>query len=328
LNVCNTGRDDLIVQPITSSNPRFSATTPSSGYPVVISHDFCFPFEVVFQPSGSGPQVGTLTIASNDPAHPTTTVQVLGTGAEPDIRVTGSTAFGVTSAWIPAQKTVSVCNTGGCHLTVSSASVGCADFAVVDSPFPATVSPGSCLDLGLEFTPTLPARRSCVLTIASDDPDTPASTRTLTARTPPFLTLHAGVVDPQGALGSVAGLGSTLTIGFVNAFRPRWAWDLRVGYSRFDGAAGQLDTRVWTVLANVKFTFNPAAPARLFVNGGPAMYHFSPGDLEGGFNLGAGLNLSAGRRFAFEGTYNYQVALSASPDLRFSQFQLGLLVSF
>lgn len=328
LNVCNTGKDDLIVQPITSSNPLFSVTTPSSGYPVVISHDFCFPFEVAFQPSGSGPQAGTLTVTSNDPVHPTTTVPVSGSGGEPDIRVTGSTAFGVTSAWTPAEKTVSVCNTGTCALAVSSASVGCADFAVVDSPFPAALGPGSCLDVGVEFTPTLPARRSCVLTIASDDPDTPAVTRTLTARTPPFLTLHGGLVDPHGALGSTASVGSTFTVGFVNPFLPRWAWDLSAGFSRFDGAAGQPDTRAWTVLANARFTFNPAAPARFFVKGGPGLYHFTPGDVEGGLNVGAGLNVPAGRRFAFEGTYDYHLAFTASPDVEFSRFQLGLLISF
>jgi hypothetical protein len=123
LNVCNTGKTDLVVSPITSSNPLVAVTAPSSGYPVVISHDFCFPFEVTFQPSGVGPQTATLTIPSNDPAHPTTTAQVFATGTEPDIRVTGSTDFGASSAWSPAEKTVSVCNTGACDLQVASAAI-------------------------------------------------------------------------------------------------------------------------------------------------------------------------------------------------------------
>jgi len=33
-------------------------------------------------------------------------------------------------------------------------------------------------------------------------------------------------------------------------------------------------------------------------------------------------------RFSFEATYNYNRAITASPDLAFSQFLLGLLVSF
>lgn len=328
LPVCNTGRDDLVVQPITSSNPRFSVTTPSSGFPVTISHDFCFPFEVAFQPSGAGSQTGTLTIPTNDPAHPVTVVQVSGSGATPDVRVTGSTAFGVTSGWKPAEKTVSVCNAGACELSVAAVSTACADFAVAASPFPATLGAGACLDSVVEFTPTLPGRRSCGLSVASNDPDTPVVGRTLTARTPPFLSLHAGVVDPSGALASSAGLGSSFELGLVNPFRPRWAWELRVSRARFDGTSGQPDTRALTLRAGARFTFNPAAPLRVFVSAGPTLFHFEPGDVEGGLSLGAGLQLPAGRRFAFEATYGYHVALTASPDLEWSQFQAGILISF
>jgi hypothetical protein len=67
LRVCNTGKEDLEVNPITSSNPQFAVTTPSAGYPVVVSPDFCFPFEVTFTPTSTGSQSSTLTITSNDP---------------------------------------------------------------------------------------------------------------------------------------------------------------------------------------------------------------------------------------------------------------------
>ena len=50
-------------------------------------------------------------------------MDVTGTGNEPDIRVTGSTDFGVTSAWRPAERTVAVCNIGQCDLSVLSATV-------------------------------------------------------------------------------------------------------------------------------------------------------------------------------------------------------------
>src|SRR5919106_126204 len=39
LNVCNTGKADLVIDPIASSNSQFIVTTPSAGYPVVISPD-------------------------------------------------------------------------------------------------------------------------------------------------------------------------------------------------------------------------------------------------------------------------------------------------
>ncbi|MBW8836656.1 MAG: choice-of-anchor D domain-containing protein, partial [Burkholderia sp.] len=132
LDVCNTGNDDLIVDAITSSNPRFSVAAPSAGFPVMISHDFCFPFQVVFNSAATGSQSATLTISSNDPDHPKVDVQVSGNGTEPDVRVTGSTDFGVASAWTPAEKTVSVCNTGGCNLSVTAATINCTDFTLVN----------------------------------------------------------------------------------------------------------------------------------------------------------------------------------------------------
>ena len=67
---------------------------------------------------------------------------------------------------------------------------------------------------------------------------------------------------------------------------------------------------------------------RLFVNGGVGAYHFDPGNFEGGGNLGLGLNVPAGPRFAIEATYNYHWVFTASPTLRFSQFQAGVLFSF
>ncbi len=328
LNVCNTGKEDLIVSGITSSNPRFSVTAPSAGFPVTISHDFCFPFQVVFDATAAGPQSATLTIVSNDLGSPNTAVQVTAAGTEPDIRVTGSTDFGIPSAWTPAEKTVSVCNTGGCNLAVSAAAVSCADFTLVNNPFPASVSPGACLDLVVRFTPQLAGHKTCELKVTSDDPDTPVVSRTLDARTPPFLSLHAGLVEPHGALSSVAKQGSTFNLDFVYPFRPRWAWDVRLGRSSFDGKAGLPDTDVDTLSANAKYTFNPAAAVRVFLNGGIGAYHFAPGNFEGGGNLGIGINVPLPPIFALELTYNYHSAFTAAPDLNFSQVQLGLLVSF
>jgi hypothetical protein len=328
LNVCNTGKDDLIVSSITSSAPAFVTTMPSAGFPVTISHDFCFPFQVVLNAATTGAQSATLTVASNDPKNPSTPVQVTGEGTEPDIRVTGSTDFGVASAWHPTEKVVSVCNTGACDLQVAAASINCTDFKVINNPLPAVVSHDFCLDLVVGFKPILPGLHHCELTITSNDPDTPNVTRTLTARTPAFFSLHAGLAQPHGALSSVAKQGSTFNLDFLYPVRPRLAWDLRLGTSKFDGRAGHPDTSVWTFSPNIRYTFNPAAPVRFFLNGGVGAYHFDPGQFEAGGNLGLGLNVPAGPRFAIEATYNYHWAFTASPTLRFSQIQAGLLISF
>src|SRR5262245_33233671 len=190
LNVCNTGGDTascgLAVGVITSSDPQFSVTTPSSGYPVNISSDFCFPFQVVFSPTSQGSQTATLTIPSNDPLNPAVTVQVTGSGTTGDIRVTGSTAFGNICAETLAEKTVSVNNVGACNLAVTGASLpACPDFTLVNNPFPATVSPDSHVDLTIRFTPTSDGPKACNLVISSDDPDRPTKALPVNASTPP-----------------------------------------------------------------------------------------------------------------------------------------------
>ncbi|HEY3176233.1 MAG TPA: choice-of-anchor D domain-containing protein [Candidatus Polarisedimenticolia bacterium] len=292
LQVCNTGKEDLEVDSITSNNTQFAVTTPSSGYPVVISPDFCFPFEVKFTPTSTGAKTATLTITSNDTVNPSVQVTAAGSGIDKDIdtviadngsfgdvcrdtfkdlpltihnsggcdltvsnitssaaefqvastmsfpvvvahgtslqvpirlapttlgakagnititsndpdtpvkvvpvtgttppgdiRVTGSTDFGDVCAGTLAEKTLSVCNVGKCNLNVTSVAFEppCADFTLVNNPFPAPVSPDSCDDVVIRFTPTSAGPKSCTLVIRSDDPDTPVISKTVTANTP------------------------------------------------------------------------------------------------------------------------------------------------
>lgn len=288
--ICNTGTDNLIIESITSSLPEFSVTEPSGGFPVIISPDFCFPFEIRFSPTDAISYVADLTIMSNDsenlslvvelsgvgivqdietmmvangsyldvclgsykdldltiinsgdcgltvfnifsssvefvtagvitypivigpenslavpirleptslgaknadisvvsddPDTPTIIVSVSGNTPPGDIRVTGSTDFGDVCAGTLAEKTVSVCNVGACNLEVTGASIDCPDFEIINNPFPATVSPDSCVDLVVRFTPTSIGPKICTLTITSDDPDTPIWTQEVTANTP------------------------------------------------------------------------------------------------------------------------------------------------
>src|SRR5207253_1956002 len=73
--ISNTGTATLTITSMTSSAPDFVATSCSS----VGTGQTCS-FTVTFSPSAGGPQSGTLTIASNDPARPSVTVSMSGTG--------------------------------------------------------------------------------------------------------------------------------------------------------------------------------------------------------------------------------------------------------
>jgi hypothetical protein len=60
----------------------------------------------------------------------------------------------------------------------------CADFLLINSPFPAPVSPDFCAPLTIRFTPTSAGPKSCNLRITTDDPDTPVINLTVTGNTP------------------------------------------------------------------------------------------------------------------------------------------------
>jgi hypothetical protein len=58
----------------------------------------------------------------------------------------------------------------------------CHDFKLIHNPFPATVRPGSCLGLVIQYKATCDLTRECELVIASDDPNTPVKSLDVTAR--------------------------------------------------------------------------------------------------------------------------------------------------
>jgi hypothetical protein len=183
LTLFNQGDCNLTIASITSSDAQF-VLPGATGFPLVLSPDAQFTLPVRFEPTSLGAQNATITITSDDPDTPVEIVAVSGDVSPGDIRVTGNTDFGDVCAEDPAEKTVSVCNVGPCNLQVTSASVDCPDFTLINNPFPAAVSPDFCIDLVVAFTPTSAGPKSCTLTINSDDPDTPVTTLDLTANTP------------------------------------------------------------------------------------------------------------------------------------------------
>ena len=170
LNVCNTGDGNLTVSSISSSNPSvFAVTAPSAGFPIVISPGACFPFEVTYKPSGIGPQTGTLTISSDDPAHPSVNVQATGQSAGGLLGLSPNVRFSPTviQSLGPCQsaKPFVISNTGTCDLTITNITIGGAnpgDYSLSGLPaFPITLQPGHIAgagDLNIVLAPTALAR--------------------------------------------------------------------------------------------------------------------------------------------------------------------------
>jgi hypothetical protein len=181
--ISNSGECALSITHIASDSTEFLVPNTLS-FPVVVGAGDCLPVPIRFQPTGFGAKAATISIVSNDPASPSL-VAVSGDAPSGKIVVTGSTCFGGVPACTCAERTVSVCNVGECRLHVSSVKFKRKNrhWKLVNNPFPATLHPGSCLNLVIRYKATEQCPRSQDLIIASDDPVTPVKELDVTAYT-------------------------------------------------------------------------------------------------------------------------------------------------
>lgn len=192
LNVCNTGPVVRSINSITSNNLQFTVTTPSGGYPVVLNPGSCFPFEVVFTPTASGPQTATITVLSDDPVTPSLPVAATAQtdagslGLSPDLKF-DPTVIQSTGTCHSSRPFV-ISNTGTCNLTITNVAIGGAnagDYSLSGLPaFPITLQPGHQVgsgDLNVLFGPNALAReRTADITVTFISNPTTGTTSTQT----------------------------------------------------------------------------------------------------------------------------------------------------
>jgi photosystem II stability/assembly factor-like uncharacterized protein len=210
LTLSNSGHCPLTLTAITSSSGDFVVPQIITA-PFVIVPGGDLELTLRFQPSHFGASSATITIVSNDPASPLL-IGVHGNTPSGHLTLTGTTEFGGVLLGQRALQTLSVCNTGDCDLHVTKVAFlppcpccaekrkpcgcrpgrcchdekhgeteehhhhcdqCCLNFRIVTNPFPATVHPGSCLGVLIEYVPTCDSAACCELVIESDDPDSP-----------------------------------------------------------------------------------------------------------------------------------------------------------
>lgn len=203
LVLSNSGHCPLTVRSISSSSADFVPPSVTL-FPIVVDAGDTIDLPIRFAPTTYGPKAATLTVVSDDPASPAT-VQLRGNAPPPELRVTGTTYFGPVEMGTRARETLSICNVGPCDLHVTRVAFlpqpccpdcdgcgepkrhghehddqRCTDFCLVNNPFPATVKPGSCLGVTIQYTPSCDGARCCELVIDSDDPVVPRKLLTVT----------------------------------------------------------------------------------------------------------------------------------------------------
>jgi len=133
--------------------------------------------DVSFHPVEIGVTTGTLTILSNDPVEPTCEITLTGTAeAAPNVVVDPmSLDFGMLFVDDSSQLTFTISNTSELVLlNLTGVTSDTADYTVtVDTELPVTIATISPVEVTVEFTPSTIGTITGIVTVSTDDPETP-----------------------------------------------------------------------------------------------------------------------------------------------------------
>ena len=179
----NSGKCTLVVTGIASTSAEFLVPEVLV-FPLTIGPGDALPVPIRFAPTSFGTKSAMITVNSNDPVGPHS-VAVSGVAPSGKLAVTGSTCFGGVKACCPEERIIAICNTGDCKLHVTRVAFRrkTKHWRLVNNPFPATLHPGSCLNLVIRYKADERCPRCCELVITSDDPTMPVKILELLAFT-------------------------------------------------------------------------------------------------------------------------------------------------
>ncbi|MGQ9570264.1 MAG: choice-of-anchor D domain-containing protein [Thermodesulfovibrionales bacterium] len=185
ITITNSGDSELQISSVSitwSADIRYNSNCPQSLAPQAS----CI-IEAIFNPTIEGPATATLTITSNDPDEVTVNINLAGNGiGEPDIKsiVFGNLAFQDIPIGSSQSVRINIWNEGSVHLNISNVSIsGAPEFSITENTCSGDLAPGppyspvqgSCY-LIVTFTPTGTDIVSAIITVESNDPDTPTLT--------------------------------------------------------------------------------------------------------------------------------------------------------
>jgi len=171
----NVGGTPVTVASVVSSAPAEFAIS-NNGCATVNAGAQCT-FGVAFTPAAVGARAAAITVTSSGVGSPQV-VNATGTGtsgqAPGQLALAGSLAFGNQAVGTTsAPQAVTVTNTGGTPVTISSvASSAPAEFAV-SSPGCTTLGPGAACNISVTFTPAAAGARNAVVTVTSSGVGSP-----------------------------------------------------------------------------------------------------------------------------------------------------------
>lgn len=188
VTVTNIGGGDLNVTSVqlTSTSSTDFALDPVT-VPRKLRTNQSFTFDVVYRPVDVGADSGRVVIRSDDPASPSTNVELTTLDIGPRITVEPDTLdFGTVERGMTSSLSATIKNDGFADLIVDSLStVPGSDFSVTaPTTVPFTLAPGATKQFTVAFTPTGCAAREEAVQIFSNDPNQSPFNVTVRGRPP------------------------------------------------------------------------------------------------------------------------------------------------
>jgi len=170
-NVTNTGKSNLTINSITSSNNAFGASpanftlTPSSTRQVTVT----------FQPSEAKPYSASLTISSNDPNTSAFIITLTGQGLPATMRSiqvsTSPIVFTATKIGATTNASVNIFNTGSASVSITSVQFSNSCFSTTISSI--EIAAGASYNLPINFTPNVVGLINGLVTINNNSQNNP-----------------------------------------------------------------------------------------------------------------------------------------------------------
>ena len=175
LTISNAGSADLTVSVVSLTGAEFSVSGITT--PKTITAGQSAPVALSFQPKVGGAAAATLSITSNDPANPTATVALTGTGSTATFghlqANPASVSFGSVSTGSNSTKPIILSNTGTAAVQISSISASGTGFSVNGITVPFTLNAAATATLNTVFAPTTGGGASGSVTVTSNATNSP-----------------------------------------------------------------------------------------------------------------------------------------------------------
>ena len=218
VTLTSTGNGILTISGISVAGNGFTASGPH--LPISLSAGQSTTISVLFKPTASAVDSGTVTIASNA-VEPSMTVALSGTGTTAATSVLSvspsSVVFGTVSVGSEATKTVQLASTGTASVTISGMTFSGSGISLTGLAVPLTLAPGKDASLTITYKPSSAGTLAGSVSIASNASD-PSEVVGLsgTATTAPTSALTA--TPSSIAFGNVVvGTETTQTIRLANS---------------------------------------------------------------------------------------------------------------